>query len=108
MIQDDRNASPNPHAAYNDHEINIDGSCNNTVAVGGGGVDKLKNIRPFTESQLLSLHPVDEIDDLASTFNEYFLQVSTFFVYLILGLSNVTLDCILFTMNLFSPALLEN
>jgi len=38
-------------------------------------VDKLKNIRPFTEGQLLSLHLVDELDDNES-FVDSFLQVS--------------------------------
>lgn len=59
-----------PNFSLNENDLNIDGS------TGSGGVDKLKNIRPFTESQLLSLYPVDEIDDLATSFNEYFLQVS--------------------------------
>ena len=68
MIHGERAISPS--YSFNEHELNIDGS------TGGGTVDKLKNIRPFTESQLLSLYPVDEIDDLASCFNEYFVQVS--------------------------------
>ena len=44
-----------------------DMSTNNTV-------DKLKNIRPFTESQLLSLHQISELENY-DAFVDIFLQV---------------------------------